>query len=121
MSERDEHRSTECGAFVPLSEHRHVPLYYLPRHSHPRIAADADVWDFAEVFDLSARLGSVVKYAVRAGRKPGCSRVADLTKAMECLRGELEAAERERERAEWAAQPHLSKFRVPVREKTRCE
>lgn len=49
-----------------------------------------------EAFNLNFALGNVIKYALRAGRKPGEEEVQDLEKAAWYLQRELEAA---RERA----------------------
>lgn len=46
-----------------------------------------------EAFNLNFALGNVIKYALRAGRKPGEDEVHDLNKAAWYLQRELEAAE----------------------------
>ena len=45
-----------------------------------------------EAFNLNFALGNVIKYALRAGRKPGEEEVQDLEKAIWYLQRELEAA-----------------------------
>lgn len=61
-----------------------------------------------EAFSLNFALGNVIKYALRAGRKPGEEEVEDLEKASWYLQRELDAA-RERE-----------KLRARVREENRA-
>lgn len=48
--------------------------------------------DIIEAFKLNFALGNVIKYALRAGRKPGEGEVQDLEKASWYLQRELEAA-----------------------------
>lgn len=52
--------------------------------------------EIIEAFKLNFALGNVIKYALRAGRKPGEEEVQDLEKASWYLQRELEAA-KERE------------------------
>jgi len=51
---------------------------------------DPEPIDVIKAWDLDFRLGNVIKYIARAGKKPGGSRDRDLHKAMEYLRLELE-------------------------------
>lgn len=46
--------------------------------------------DFIESFELNFNLGNVVKYIVRAGKKPGESRLEALGKACDYLRYEID-------------------------------
>lgn len=63
----------------------------------------AEGFDLCEVimaFSLDFPLGAVLKYIVRAGRKPGASKLEDLKKAREFLRRAIE-------REEWLQEERL--------------
>ncbi len=47
-----------------------------------------------EAYDLNFNLGNVVKYILRAGRKPGATDLDDLRKAEQYIRFEIERRER---------------------------
>ena len=49
-----------------------------------------DVIDFNTKYNLSFTLGSAVKYIARAGKKDGESKESDLSKAIDCIKRELE-------------------------------
>lgn len=48
-----------------------------------------EAWDVIDAFDLNFRLGNVVKYILRAGRKDPAKRKQDLEKAMKYLEREV--------------------------------
>ena len=48
-----------------------------------------DVISFSQAYDLNFNKGNIVKYLVRAGKKPGNSELKDLEKAMSYLEAEL--------------------------------
>ena len=67
------------------------PLYYR--------ASEVDVADVVNAFQLDYWCGSVVAHVLRAGRKPGETRLQALENALSCLRHAV-AAEIERTAAE---------------------
>jgi hypothetical protein len=69
---------------------RHIPEYYRTRNPNPRIAEDADPMDVVHAWGLSPLTAFIVKYAIRAGRKPGEAMEKDLTKIIECATRALE-------------------------------
>lgn len=48
-----------------------------------------DVIDFAQAYDLNYCRGAILKYIVRAGKKPNNPELQDLRKAMDYLSREL--------------------------------
>ena len=62
-----------------------TPTYYDGIRVYPDDQGCIDTLDFIEGADLSFSLGNVVKYVVRAGKKPGASALDDLTKAAEYI------------------------------------
>lgn len=62
-----------------------APTYYDGIRVYPDDQGCIDTLDFVEGAGLSFSLGNVVKYVVRAGKKPGASALDDLTKAAEYI------------------------------------
>lgn len=58
-------------------------------------AAGMEVIDVIQAFNLNFALGNVVKYTLRAGKKPAESRLDDLQKAARYIQYEIEAAQKE--------------------------
>lgn len=59
--------------------------------------------DVIDALKLNFRLGNVMKYVARAGRKPGAKRSDDLKKALDYLAGEYFLAAQEDEQLDAAA------------------
>lgn len=58
------------------------------------LCAGYDIRSIIEAFELNYNRGAVIKYALRAGRKPGNSVLLDLYKAREHLNREIACLER---------------------------
>lgn len=52
-----------------------------------------DVIDFAQQFNINYCRGAIIKYLVRAGKKPNNPELQDLRKALDYLQREIEYAE----------------------------
>lgn len=63
-----------------------------PQHYHSRSGQQAI--DVIQDFGLNFALGNVIKYVIRAGKKPGEDRLQDLKKALEYIQFEIKDAER---------------------------
>lgn len=53
-----------------------------------------DVIDFAQAYDLNYCRGAILKYIVRAGKKPNNPELQDLRKALDYLQREISDAEK---------------------------
>lgn len=87
-------RDVACAvrsALTPLKKEV-SPLGNYEKVEHPKHynTSDIEVWDAIAAWNLDFFLGNVVKYAARAGKKPGESAVSDLLKARNYLDKKIE-------------------------------
>lgn len=93
----DEIWNIEPGEFIPFRHgKKHIPAYYKPVRTSELISEYTDPFEIATAYDLDGYRMLIIKYALRAGRKPGEPFEKDIHKILECAQRLLDDYKREK-------------------------